>query len=70
MAEMKLGTSFCGISTVMRIPTTRTKPEFDSRPVQVEFVADKLAFEWYFYSPIHIQQSSIVMFNSSNADAT
>jgi hypothetical protein len=58
MAEIKLGNSFCGLSTVMRIPNTRTKPEFDSRPVQVEFVVDKLAFEWvfseYFGSPIHI----------------
>jgi hypothetical protein len=58
MAEMKLRTSFCGISIVTRIPTTRTKPEFVCRPVQVEIVVDKLAHEWgfseYFGSPIHI----------------
>jgi hypothetical protein len=58
IAEMKLGNSFCGLSTVMRIPTTRTKPEFNYKPVQVEFVVDKLAFEWgfseYFGYPIHI----------------
>jgi hypothetical protein len=58
MIEMKLGTSFRGLTTVTIIPTTRTKPKFVSRPVQVGFVADKLAPEWsfleYFDSLIHI----------------